>query len=73
LRRASKRGSASRSSPSREPKGAAPDLELAVTITDEETYRLFEKEYDAIGSLLLSRGPSFEEVIEKIRSYAETF
>jgi hypothetical protein len=49
------------------------EAKTAFTITDEETYRLFEKEYDAIGSLLLSPGPSFEEVMERIRSYAETF
>jgi len=41
----------------------------AFTITDEETYRLFEKEFASLNSLLLSPGPTFEEVMVRIRKY----
>jgi hypothetical protein len=43
------------------------------TITKEETYRLFEKEYDAIGSMLLVPGPTFREVMDRVRAYSDKF
>ena len=41
-------------------------------ITDDTTYRLFEKEFESINSLLLSPGPTFKEVMERLRKYCQT-
>ena len=40
-------------------------------ITDDKTYRLFEEEFESINSLLLSPGPTFKEVMERIRTYCQ--
>lgn len=45
----------------------------AFTIPDAETLRLFAKEFDAIDTLLLSKGPTFDEVIDRIRARSEAF
>jgi hypothetical protein len=43
------------------------------TITDEKTYGLFEKEFGSINSLLLSPGPTFKEVVDRIKLHSDTF
>lgn len=40
----------------------------AFTIQDDERYRTFQKEFESLDSLLFSPGPSFEDVIERLRS-----
>lgn len=45
----------------------------AFMIRDAETYRLFAKEFDSINNLVLSKGPTFEEVIDRIRARSEAF
>lgn len=45
----------------------------AFTLPDAEAYNLFEKEFKALNSLLLSPGPAFKEVIERIRMYSPRF
>ncbi len=45
----------------------------AFTLPDAGDYSLFEKEFKALNSLLLSPGPSFKEVIERIRAYSARF
>lgn len=45
----------------------------AFTISKPETYRLFKKEFRSMNSLLLSPGPTFEEVIGRIRKYSPRF
>lgn len=40
---------------------------VAFTIPDETTYRAFEKEFASISSLLLAPGPSFDELMQRIR------
>jgi hypothetical protein len=45
----------------------------AFTIIDDKTYRLFEREFESINSLLLSPGPTFKEVLERIRAHAGEF
>ncbi|HBW21893.1 MAG TPA: hypothetical protein DEF68_00770 [Elusimicrobia bacterium] len=45
----------------------------AFTLPDAGAYGLFEKEFKALNSLLLSPGPSFKEVIERIRAYSPGF
>jgi hypothetical protein len=45
----------------------------AFTLPDEKIARLFEKEFESMNSLLLSPGPTFIEVINRIREYADTF
>ena len=42
----------------------------AFTITDDGTYRLFEREFESLNSLLLSPGPTFNEVMERIRKFS---
>ena len=41
-------------------------------ISDDKTYRLFEKEFESIDSLLLSPGPTFKDVMERIRTHCQT-
>lgn len=36
-------------------------------------YKLFEKEFKALDSLLLSPGPSFKEVVDRLRAYSPKF
>ncbi len=45
----------------------------AFTITNDKTYRLFEKEFESISSLLLSPGPTFKEVLDRIRTHSGEF
>ncbi len=45
----------------------------AFAITDDKTYRLFEKEFESISSLLLSPGPTFKEVLDRIRTHSGEF
>ena len=45
----------------------------AFIIRDAGTYRLFEKEFDSVNNLLFSKGPTFEEVIDRIRARSEDF
>ena len=45
----------------------------AFTLPDAGTYNLFEKEFKALNGLLLSPGPSFKEVIERIRVWSPRF
>lgn len=45
----------------------------AFTLPDEKSARLFEKEFESMNTLLLSPGPTFKEVIERIRSHSATF
>ena len=42
----------------------------AFTLPDAGTYELFEKEFKAMNSLLLSPGPAFKEVIERMRKWS---
>lgn len=48
-------------------------LRSSFTLPDTGTYTLFEKEFKALNSLLLSPGPSFKEVIEKLREWSPRF
>ncbi len=45
----------------------------AFTITNDKTYRLFEKEFESISSSLLSPGPTFKEVLDRIRTHSGEF
>lgn len=45
----------------------------AFRIRDTETYRLFEQEFDSIKTLLLSKGPTFKEVVDRIRAHSKNF
>lgn len=45
----------------------------AFTLPDAGTYGLFEKEFKALDSLLLAPGPSFKEVIERLREFSPRF
>ncbi|MFC1522041.1 nucleotidyl transferase AbiEii/AbiGii toxin family protein [Elusimicrobiota bacterium] len=45
----------------------------AFVLSDEKTYRLFEKEFESMNSLLLSPGPTFKEMIDRIRARAPKF
>jgi len=45
----------------------------AFTLPDEKIARLFEKEFESMNSLLLSPGPTFKEVIDRIREHSATF
>ena len=42
----------------------------AFTFLDETIYRLFEKESESMKSLLLSPGPTFHEVVDRLREYS---
>lgn len=43
------------------------------TLDEDGTIALFEKEFTSMNTLLLSRGPSFKEVAERLREYASKF
>ncbi|OGR64972.1 MAG: hypothetical protein A2X31_07365 [Elusimicrobia bacterium GWB2_63_22] len=45
----------------------------AFTLPDAGVYTLFEKEFKALSSLLLAPGPSFKDVIERLREYSSRF
>lgn len=45
----------------------------AFAILDDETYRTFEREFESLKSLFFSPGPSFEDVVERIRKASGTF
>lgn len=45
----------------------------AFTLPDAGVYSLFEKEFKALGGLLLAPGPSFKDVIEKLREWSPRF
>lgn len=45
----------------------------AFTLPDPGDYALFEKEFKALNSLLLSPGPSFKAVIERLREWSPRF
>lgn len=47
--------------------------QCAFTLRDVGTYELFEKEFKAMTSLLLSPGPAFSEVIGRIRNWSPRF
>ena len=42
----------------------------AFTFPDEPIYRLFAKEFESMNSLLLSPGPTFHEVVDRLREYS---
>lgn len=43
------------------------------TIDDDETRRLFEAEFGSLNNLLLSPGPTFKELIERIKTLSPSF
>ena len=43
------------------------------TLDEGQTFALFEKEYESMSTLLLSKGPSFKELIERLREYSSRF
>jgi hypothetical protein len=45
----------------------------AFRFSDDETYRLFEKEFESVTSLLLSPWPAFKEIVDKIKEHSDTF
>jgi len=45
----------------------------AFTFPDEKIYRLFEKEFESLNSLLLSSGPTFKQVVARIREHSAAF
>ena len=45
----------------------------AYTLSDAGAYSLFEKEFKALNSLLLAPGPSFKDIIERLREYSSRF
>ena len=45
----------------------------AFTLPDPGVFSLFEKEFRVMNSLLLSPGPSFKEVVERLREYSPRF
>ncbi len=45
----------------------------AFTLPDETITRLFEKEFESMNSLLLSPGPTFKEVVDRIRKHSTAF
>ncbi|MBK8869550.1 MAG: nucleotidyl transferase AbiEii/AbiGii toxin family protein [Elusimicrobia bacterium] len=45
----------------------------AFTFPDIKVYRLFEKEFQSMGSLLLAPGPSFKDVVIRVRKHSPTF
>jgi hypothetical protein len=45
----------------------------AFTLTDEKIYHLFEKEFESMNTLLLSPGPTFKKVAERIRKHSSAF
>lgn len=45
----------------------------AFTLPEEKTYRLFEEEFSVMNTLLLSPGPTFKELIARLRENASVF
>ena len=45
----------------------------AFTLPDAGAYGLFEKEFKTLSSLLLAPGPSFREVVERLREYSPRY
>lgn len=45
----------------------------AFSLPEEKTYRLFEEEFAVINTLLLSPGPTFKELVERLRERAPGF
>jgi hypothetical protein len=45
----------------------------AFMLTDAKAYDLFDKEFKALNSLLLSPSPAFKDVVERLRAYSEKF
>jgi len=45
----------------------------AFTLSDEKAYALFEKEYESMSTLLLAPGPTFKELMERLRAQAVSF
>jgi len=45
----------------------------AFTFPDEKITRLFEKEFESMNSLLLSPGPTFKQVVDRIRKHSVAF
>ena len=45
----------------------------AFRFADSETYSLFEKEYEFIINLLLSPGPTFKEIVDRIKKHSDSF
>lgn len=43
------------------------------TLPDPRTFELFEREYEAMKTLLLGQGPTFKETISRFRDYASKF
>lgn len=45
----------------------------AFTLSEEKSYRLFEEEFAVMNTLLLSPGPTFKEIAERLRADAPKF
>jgi hypothetical protein len=45
----------------------------ALTFPDEKIYRLFENEYKSMNSLLLSPGPTFKDIVDRLRNNSAAF
>ncbi len=45
----------------------------AFILPDEKAYRLFEEEFEVMNTLLLSPGPTFKELVERLRENAPKF
>ncbi len=45
----------------------------ALTLPEEKTYRLFEEEFAVMNTLLLSPGPTFKELVERLREQAPKY
>lgn len=45
----------------------------AFTLPEEKTYRLFEEEFAVMNTLLLSPGPTFTELVARLRENAPGF
>lgn len=45
----------------------------AFTLPDEKMYQLFEKEFASLNNLLLSPGPTFQELLHRLRTQAAFF
>jgi hypothetical protein len=49
------------------------EARTAFRITDDKTYRFFEQEFASIKDLLLFPGPTFKELMDRIRAHSATF
>jgi hypothetical protein len=45
----------------------------AFDISDDKTYRLFEREFEFVIGLQLSPWPAFKEIVDKIKDHSDTF